>query len=336
MEGEMRSGSDGRFALAAKDSAGMTGAQAVPRPDAYRADGAPTDSGQYRLISEVTAWREAKLEVDEQDPFFFDHPLDHVPGTMLLFGLLDIVRTEAGPELGLKAAGRLRLDVEFPRFCELGGPIRLACSKVAPDGIADQDSRIWAMRAEQDGAVVCAGSLELSRASQSFPVAGCRQGSGAARGLVDETPESPAAGPAVHRVNSENIMIGKPATDAHGMVWVPLLLPRATYLRSRSPYRKRSPEEIIEAVRQFAVLQEAGNEPDQTQLIMRALHADLPCGTPRIPLLLRGVKGERRGSRTSRVIDLMAPPLTEAIGQFMVSGWNVSKAAYGRVRGFKK
>src|SRR5437868_2745002 len=57
----------------------------------------------------------ADLRVDRTDPFFFDHPLDHVPGMLIFWGALDLARAGAA---GL-ADHRLRTALTFRRICEL-------------------------------------------------------------------------------------------------------------------------------------------------------------------------------------------------------------------------
>jgi hypothetical protein len=54
----------------------------------------------------------ARLGVDESDPFFFDHPVDHLPGMLLLHSAAVVHEQELG------APPRF-LTVEFPAFGEL-------------------------------------------------------------------------------------------------------------------------------------------------------------------------------------------------------------------------
>ena len=77
----------------------------------------------------------AELRVCEQHPFYFDHPLDHVPGILLLEGMLQLC------EVALQASARTARDwfvsaveVSFRRYAEKDQPIiiELAPSPDAP------------------------------------------------------------------------------------------------------------------------------------------------------------------------------------------------------------
>jgi len=57
----------------------------------------------------------ARLGIDESDPFFFDHPVDHVPGMLLLHAASLIHERE-------HAAPPQYLTISFPAFGELRSP----------------------------------------------------------------------------------------------------------------------------------------------------------------------------------------------------------------------
>lgn len=74
------------------------------------------------VVTETSA--EATLGVNEADPFFFDHPVDHLPG-MLLFHSAVVLHERA---TGSPAAS---VTIAFPSFAELRTPTRL---RAAIDG----------------------------------------------------------------------------------------------------------------------------------------------------------------------------------------------------------
>jgi hypothetical protein len=88
----------------------------------------------------------ATVGVDDQDPVFFDHPLDHVPGMLLLEAVREGVRHLAGdPALDLD-----QVDLAFRRVAEFDPPLTLSVSS-RPDG------RTWSVAVTQDGAVCVEG-----------------------------------------------------------------------------------------------------------------------------------------------------------------------------------
>jgi hypothetical protein len=322
----------------AKGSGSIASSDEIPPSGAYCTDSPLTEQDYYTLATEAVRSWEAKLKVDEQDPFFFDHPLDHVPGTLLLFGLLDVVRIAAGPRIGIAKTCRIRLDVAFSTFCELGREVRLLCTEVASPEMGDLSSRSWRLRAQQDGSDVCTGILRVSREPNPLFANRGRGDERRRKSAVNGVRLKPAIGSAVHRENPENIIIGKPETDDRGSVCATVMSPGPGQLKSRSPDGERGLEEVIEAARQFSVLLEemSKHKLGETQLIMHTLRADFPGGLTRDPLMLRQAKTERKGSRTLHVIELLESSRTETIGEFVITGWNVSKKAYSRMRGFKK
>lgn len=84
-------------------------------------------SGNERLVRDIelvhAVWR-GRLQVDLDDPYHFDHPLDHVPGMALLGGLLDLVRRSGAANVEL-AGDRTVLSIAFPAFRELDGTVGL-------------------------------------------------------------------------------------------------------------------------------------------------------------------------------------------------------------------
>jgi hypothetical protein len=62
------------------------------------------------------------LRVDTSHPIFFDHPLDHVPGMLLIEAARQAVRAATGHP----AADFSRFEAEFVKIAELADPVELA------------------------------------------------------------------------------------------------------------------------------------------------------------------------------------------------------------------
>jgi hypothetical protein len=76
-------------------------------------------------------WFEAEMVVDADHPFFFEHPLDHVPAMMLVetgrqLGIA-ISHLYLGVPLGTMFATR-SFDIEFTEFAETCAPVLISAS----------------------------------------------------------------------------------------------------------------------------------------------------------------------------------------------------------------
>ena len=99
------------------------------------------------------------LRVDAQHPVLFDHPLDHVPGMMLIEAFRQAAfAATGGPG---QAVSLTRLSTEFARFCELDSPTRITATQ-QPDEVPVAGLARVQVAAEQAGIQVAAGALELS------------------------------------------------------------------------------------------------------------------------------------------------------------------------------
>nr|WP_240977747.1 AfsA-related hotdog domain-containing protein [Planctomonas sp. JC2975] len=70
---------------------------------------------------------QARLSVDESDPFFFDHPVDHLPGMLLLHAAALLHEDVHG-------APPRSLTVGFPAFGELRAETTIEAT-LAPSGL---------------------------------------------------------------------------------------------------------------------------------------------------------------------------------------------------------
>ncbi|MEV7073292.1 ScbA/BarX family gamma-butyrolactone biosynthesis protein [Streptomyces sp. NPDC093990] len=67
-------------------------------------------------------WR---LRVDTSHPVFFDHPLDHIPGMLLLEAARQAVRAHGGPELRVPAS----FHATFQQYAEFDEPVWIEVSE---------------------------------------------------------------------------------------------------------------------------------------------------------------------------------------------------------------
>jgi 2-oxo-3-(phosphooxy)propyl 3-oxoalkanoate synthase len=200
------------------------------------------------------------LVVDCEDSFFYDHPLDHVPGMLIVSGLLDLVRAEAGAVAGATGAS---MSFNFYRFCENDDEIVLKSFQAVCD---PHGQPTWKLSAEVGQRTVCDGHVSLIRkpGAENSVAAPVRPG------------ESLLKPELVHRTRPENILVGEAWWD-EGRLRARVQQPTQTH-----PLRDRVLEYFIEAARQFATL--AGHVGYQKSLdskyIMRGLEAELPLTHP--------------------------------------------------------
>ncbi|NIE73375.1 hypothetical protein F3J44_14770 [Pantoea sp. Tr-811] len=104
------------------------------------------------------------LIVDQGNPAIFDHPLDHIPGMLLLEGFRQIALLAAKRQAGLAPDELLlaRAKVVFARFGEFG----LATEVRADLGslrVADDGRVLLSLTVEQGGAQLASAEVELQR-----------------------------------------------------------------------------------------------------------------------------------------------------------------------------
>ncbi|MEU8346026.1 AfsA-related hotdog domain-containing protein [Spirillospora sp. NPDC048832] len=253
-----------------------------------------------------------ELVIDESDPFYFDHPLDHVPGMLLFSGLLELAARADGLRARGRPPGRVVAGLDFTRFCELDRGTTLACRPVPGR------NRAWTVAARQAGREVCGGSIAFAEADPAPP--------GAAPGPA---PARRAPAGLVHRHRAENILVGEPVRRGRAVVESAVLQPPG----ERPPLR--GPVEIVEAGRQFATMleHEVHGRPMDATLLWVALRADIPYGVDRdVPLVLRWPTARPAGRR-SRCAATLADGATGAVlGSLTYEAYAVDPEQYARTR----
>ncbi len=250
--------------------------------------------------------------VDEKDGCFFDHPLDHVPGMVLVAGALDLIRDQA-PEWIDAVDGRLRLSMTFDRMCELGPPVWLRGEPVAAD-----DGPAWRLLGVQDGETVCRASVRLGGTAAAA--------SGAREGVV---PADPAL---VHRHRPENVLLGGAVRVERAAVLVP---PPGHRLAGAGVH---TPGALIESARQMATMlgHTAHEREADAQMLWLSLEADVPIGLPvAVPLELWWEFAPRRGARAAYRFAVVDAESGEGYGRFEIGVHTLSRAGYLKRRSAK-
>jgi A-factor biosynthesis hotdog protein len=263
----------------------------------------------------------ANLVVDLDDRFHFDHPLDHVPGMLLVSAFLALARDLTGGLVD-QSGVRTRLSLTFPQFCELDEAVQLHAVPVAPGA--------WALRAEQADQAVCRGALGLGRDPGGAAV-------DATEPSVDRRVLDRAPGEMVHRVHPENIAVGvlvQPGPDRYEAA----VLDCPTFARSAAGASRSAgwtPEEIIEAARELCLMlgHVAHARPPDGQALWLELRADLPGGLPRAtPLRLRWWVAPADRARARFDLDLVAPGRVAPLGSLTCVSHTLSRRAYEKTR----
>lgn len=260
------------------------------------------------------------LVVDQAHPFYFDHPVDHVPGILQVAGLLGLAidATDGSP---LRPGRRLALALDFPSFAELDEPVDLRCTA---------DDACWTLTAVQGERTVCAGTMEL-------PTMDLPPGTGIHEGIPLREPPEPHAAPEpavprlVHRMGAHTVMVGAPDRSDDDAFECAVL--RSAALVSPAPVRH--PIEVIEAARQLTLMlgHVAYGHPHDSHVLWLELRTDLPAALPStLPLLLRWrmPPAARARGRTVYRFDLAAAD--RVLGSVGLITHTVSQTAYQKLR----
>jgi hypothetical protein len=260
------------------------------------------------------------LVVDDSDTFHFDHPLDHVPGMLLLSGVLELIQVAEDMDAAARASQRLSMSVTFRAFAELDVPVALRAAHTSFTGQGVQ----WSVAAEQDRGSLLEGWVNI-RDSEPLP---------ASNPAVAPDSE-PVSAELVHRHRRANVLLGAPRAGEAAMT-MPLLAPPVTHpLVERSP-DFRTVEELTEAARQFIIFNShtVDGLPMDTQMILSRISLDLPRVLPRgVPVALRTQRASNHGGRRSLRFELVGEQDGRSHGLFVVSGRGASPASYARLRG---
>ncbi|OLR89610.1 hypothetical protein BJP25_05470 [Actinokineospora bangkokensis] len=108
-------------------------------------------------LGRSTGPRTWPLRVDRDHAVLFDHPVDHVPGMVLL----EAARQAALLVLGTPDALPLALGMDFDKFVELTGPAVITAEPLPAPRARRVDARVR-FRIEQSDQVVASGEVDLA------------------------------------------------------------------------------------------------------------------------------------------------------------------------------
>lgn len=260
-----------------------------------------------------------RLTVEQNDTFFFDHPLDHVPGMVLFDALLRAARDAHAESTEDTDPARIRASLDFTRICESDAPTTLSCIPAADRGG-------WSVSAVQDGCDVCVGTVEFVTGEIGQPESPSIPTHAHAPYVV------PAPAHLVHRSRPENILVGEVTRPPIESV---LLNPLHDHLLQRADPQFRSTTELVEAGRQFIVMlaHSEGGAAIATQMLWLSLTIDIPVRIPRhARTLLRCLEHSGTDHRMICTVLLANADTGTELGMLNYVTRNVDPACYTKLR----
>jgi hypothetical protein len=263
----------------------------------------------------------AQLVVDESHPYFFDHPLDHVSGILMLEGLLQLLEGS-----DVVRGGFLRqMRATFPRFCEKDPPVQLELLRAAA-------GRLCTARAVQAGLPVCSLRFEAS----TMPL---EAGDGPARRTSSAPRVARADAPLLHKARPENVLIAPWTMDGRIARTALLAPPRGHQLDAGDP-RHHPPLYVFEAARQLVTALSHGLYGVPLGMPMNLVAVELVLEAPLrrgIPLVLSHALQPLPALATNtfahfEVEIACASAPDEVLGQCRITAQLLTREAYSRLR----
>jgi hypothetical protein len=200
--------------------------------------------------------RSAKLVVDLDDPAFFDHELDHVPGMLIATSALEL----AEQEFDALSPPAVTFKMTYHAITELAQPVTLHARWLAP--------LVWEVSVRQAGRVVADGGLQPI----AIPSVRIRR---------PRTVESSIDPVLVHREQAENAIVSEHVLNGD-FVWSSMIDITSHYF-ARVSRQARGMALFIEAARQFStsIAHAYGDIPFGYQFLLRGFTASLPVSFPK-------------------------------------------------------
>lgn len=254
----------------------------------------------------------AQLVVNEAHPYFFDHPLDHIPGILLLEGVLQLLEL-AMPPLSGGVAYIKTLTIKFQHYVQKHGTVDLHVEQ-------GEDSQVFHGKVMQAGKVMCTCILEMAYSSafetspaSDFTATPCRD-----KALL-------------HKARAENVIVSDMSGVAQGLSVDTVKLPPEHFFQAGDP-QHYSMVYFLEVARQ-CYMQIAHSHlriPLNTPMNLLALSFTLDRPIPRnSPLSLApqaGFDAALQAFKTNRIyIDLFNRG--EKIGQASITAQVLSQSA---------
>ena len=254
----------------------------------------------------------AQLVVNEAHPYFFDHPLDHIPGILLLEGVLQLIEL-AMPPLSGRVTYVKTLTIKFQQYVQKQGVIDLHLEQ-------GKDPQVFNAKVMQAGKLMCTCILGMaySSAFETLPA-----GEFTATRCRDKA--------LLHKAREENVIVSDMSGIAQGLSVDTLKLPDEHFFQEGDP-EHYSMVYFLEVARQ-CYMQIAHSHlriPLNTPMNLLALSFTLDRPIPRnSPLSLApqaGFDAQDQPFKTNRVyIDLFNRG--EKIGQANITAQVLSQSA---------
>lgn len=162
----------------------------------------------------------ATMRIDETHPYFFDHPLDHVPGILLIEGVLQSVDLAVKHEQ-IDETFVSSIDVRFKRYTEKQHPIAIKVQRNAAN--AQFHGSI-----SQSGNVVCECTIGVEAGS----ISATRRHSSA---LHSHPAQARPDKRLLHKSRDENVLVEALHEHAGGVRTRTIAIPEGHFFRDGSP-----------------------------------------------------------------------------------------------------
>lgn len=215
------------------------------RPDVRQ----PKRRRENRLLRRIRCEEEkkrysAELVVDETHPYFFDHPLDHVPGLLLIEGLVQLLEVATQGSLS-KASDRTvfvrEIDVLFTKWCEKDRPVILWLEKGSG---YPEPGGAFVSKAEQGNEIVGRVRLKTDAVQKGRPAPETH------RHHVSEPTSKHAF---LHKHRPENVVVSE-LKSAGDRFFVEALSPPASHILADGDPELHSCVYLLEASRQCSLM----------------------------------------------------------------------------------
>jgi 3-hydroxymyristoyl/3-hydroxydecanoyl-(acyl carrier protein) dehydratase len=254
----------------------------------------------------------AQLVVNEAHPYFFDHPLDHIPGILLLEGVLQLIEL-AMPPLSGRVAYVKTLNIKFQQYVQKQGAIDLHLEQ-------GKDPQVFNAKVMQAGKLMCTcilgmaynSAFETSPAGE-FTAIRCRD-----KALL-------------HKAREENIIVSEMSGIAQGLSVDTLKLPDEHIFQEGDP-EHYSMVYFLEVARQcymqiaHSYLRIPLNTPMNLLALSFTLDRPIPRNSPLSLAPQAGFDTQDQPFKTNRIyIDLFNRG--EKIGQASITAQVLSQSA---------
>ncbi|HFZ2531221.1 TPA: AfsA-related hotdog domain-containing protein [Pseudomonas aeruginosa] len=267
----------------------------------------------------------SELIPNENSCFFFDHPVDHIPGMLLLDGLLLLAKGAAEKEYAIPATKTFisKAEIIFEHFCEKT-PTLLEATPSRTNNSKSNPS--YNVKAKSNNTVACHGNVWLAHCTSLTDIT-----SDAGEAACEA---APAPAYLVHKTRNENILISnliKHPDECYSSRIIPLSPSNELYKRQKSFYTAL---ELVEACRQFCLIlqHQIGNTPLSSPFILTSLTAYFKKPIPR-NIIIEIVLADRNSLSATKIVrHIELREKNSTIGEVTLNGRVVTPKLYSRIR----